>query len=238
MRAIDEKIAQVASTEAPVLIWGESGTGKDFVARRIHAASPRRAQSFIKVSCGVTHRERLESELFGHEKGAFPGASRRKLGMFEFADKGTIFLDDVGELPEPLRSKVLQVLKHRRVCRIGGRETIPVDVRVIASASETPEASAGGATLWKALRGLKVVEIHLPSLRERKEDIPVLASLFLARFSRQYHRNVQLSPDTVALFQEYTWPGNIRELENMVRRLVVTGDPLKIHVEIRSRLRP
>lgn len=228
-------LAQQACPPAPVLIRGETGVGKDLAARVIHAASPRRDRSFIKVTCATKPQSRLESELFGHEKGAIPFANRRVLGIFEFANKGTLFLDEIDVLPRALAPKLLHVIRHGEVSRIGGRELIRVDVWVMASTKRTLEGTRGDE-LWEDLLSLKVVEIRIPPLRERKEEIPALASLFLSRFSQQYHRNAELSPETMSLFREYVWPGNVRELEETVRRLVVTGDARQIHQEIASRL--
>lgn len=235
MGDVGRMLAQQARPPATVLFRGEPGVGKDLAARVIHAASPRRDQSFMKVNCATKPQSRLESELFGHEKGATPFVDRRRLGRFEFANKGTLFLDEIDALPRALAPKILHVLRHGEVSRIGGRELIRVDVWIVASTQRIPEGTRGDE-FWEDLLRLKVVEIRIPPLRERKEEIPALTSFFFSRFSQRYHRNAELSPETMALFSEYVWPGNIRELEETVRRLVVTGDARQIHQEIASRL--
>jgi len=237
MRAIREIIDQVADTNATVMIRGESGVGKDLVARAIHAASPRREHPFVKVNCAALPAELLESELFGHEKGAFTGAYRRKLGKFEFANTGTLFLDEIGELPLALQAKLLHVLQDHEFSRVGGRDVIRVDTRVLASTNRNLEAAlAAGQFREDLYYRLNVVEIHVPPLRERKEEIPVLVSHFQEKFQRQYRREVRLSADIMRGFTEYAWPGNVRELENTVRRLVVLANGGQIHEEILARL--
>jgi two-component system response regulator AtoC len=238
MRTIKEIVEEVADTGATILLRGESGVGKDVVARAIHAASSRQDRLIVKVNCAALPAELLESELFGHEKGAFTGAHQRKLGKFEFANKGTIFLDEIGELPRPLQAKLLHVLQDFEFSRIGGREVIRVDVRVIASTNRNLEPALGSGEFREDLYyRLCVVELWIPPLRERKEEIPALASLFLARFNQQYGRELQFSPETIALFTAYSWPGNVRELENIIRRLVVLGNVQQVHEEIIARLR-
>ncbi|MFQ5789741.1 MAG: sigma-54 interaction domain-containing protein [Acidobacteriota bacterium] len=238
LRAIKRIIEQAADTSATILIRGESGVGKEIVARAIHAASARHERPFIKVNCAALPAELLESELFGHEKGAFTGAYRRKLGKFEFAAKGTIFLDEIGELPLGLQAKLLHVVQDLEFSRIGGREMIRVDVRVLASTNRNLEAALSNGEFREDLYyRLNVVEIHIPPLRERKEEIPILASSFLDRFNQEYRRNVALRPEMNRLFTEYTWPGNIRELENLIRRLAVLGNGRQIHEELLTRLR-
>ena len=237
MQAIEEIIERVADTNATVLIRGESGVGKELVARAIHDASPRRGQPFIKVNCAALPGELLESELLGHEKGAFTGAYRRKLGKFEFANKGTLFLDEIGELPLALQAKLLHVLQDHSFSRLGGRDLIQVDTRIIASTNRNLEiALAAGQFREDLYYRLNVVEIHVPPLRERKEEIPTLVSYFLDKFQRQYRRKVTLPADTLRCFTEYPWPGNVRELENVMRRLVVLGNVRQIQEEILTRL--
>src|SRR5881396_2998753 len=225
MRAVRTVIENIADTDATVLIRGESGVGKDLVARAIHAASPRCDGPFVKVNCAAIPLELLESELFGHEKGAFTGAHRRKPGQFEYANKGTIYLDEIAELPLALQAKLLHVLQDFRFSRVGGQGSIDLDTRVIAATNRDLEhAMARGEFREDLYYRLNVVEIRIPSLRERKEEIPLLASAFLARFNEQYRRNKQLSPETIARLMEHSWSGNVRELENVIRRMVVLPD--------------
>jgi two-component system response regulator AtoC len=238
MRAVRRVIDEVASTNAAVLIRGESGVGKDVVARAIHAASGRRHRPWVKVNCAALPSELLESELFGHERGAFTGAHRRKLGKFEFAHTGTIFLDEVGELPLALQPKLLHVLQDLAFSRIGGRELIHVDVRLVASTNRNLEAALQTGQFREDLYyRLNVVEIYVPPLRERAEEIVTLAGQFLSAFNRQYQREVSLTPEVLDLFRNYGWPGNVRELENMMRRLVVLANAKQVCEEILTRLR-
>jgi two-component system, NtrC family, response regulator AtoC len=224
MRTVQQLIEQVAATDATILMRGESGVGKDVVARAIHLASERRDHPFVKVNCAALPGELLESELFGHEKGAFTGAYRRKPGKFEFASKGTIFLDEIGELPLPLQAKLLHVLQDFEFSRIGGREMIRVESRIIASTNRDLEVAISKGQFREDLYyRLHVVEVALPPLRERREEIPGLASAFLDRFNQEYGRHEELKPEVLAEFMRHRWPGNIRELENAVRRLVVLG---------------
>ena len=225
MRAIREVIENVADTDATVLIRGESGVGKDLVARTIHAASVRRDGPFVKVNCAAIPPGLLESELFGHEKGAFTGAHRRKPGQFEYANKGTIYLDEIAELPLTLQAKLLHVLQDFRFPRVGGHGLIEVDTRVIAATNRNLEhAIARGEFRDDLYYRLNVVEIHIPPLRERKEEIPLLVACFLPKFNEQYGRQKHLSPETMARLTEYSWSGNVRELENVIRRMVVLTD--------------
>ena len=225
MRAIGTIIENIADTDATVLIRGESGVGKDLVARAIHAGSSRRHGAFVKINCAAIPSGLLESEFFGHEKGAFTGAHRRKLGQFEYADKGTIYLDEIGELPLALQAKLLHVLQDFRFSRVGGCEWVDVDSRVIAATNrDLEEAMARGEFREDLYYRVNVVEIRVPPLRERREEIPVLASWFLDKFNAQYGRQKQLSPETMTRLQQHSWSGNVRELENVVRRLVVLTD--------------
>jgi len=225
MRAIRTVIENIADTDATVLIRGESGVGKDLVARAIHAASARRGGPFVKVNCAAIPPGLLESELFGHEKGAFTGAHRRKPGQFEYANKGTIYLDEIAELPLALQAKLLHVLQDFRFARVGGNALVDVDTRVIAATNRDLElAMTRGEFREDLYYRLNVVEIHIPPLRERKEEIPLLAAWFLSRFNEQYGRSKQLSPETMARLMEHSWSGNVRELENVIRRLVVLTD--------------
>ena len=225
MRAIGTVIESIADTDATVLICGESGVGKDLVARAIHAASSRRHGPFVKVNCAAIPTELLESELFGHEKGAFTGAHRRKPGQFEYANKGTIYLDEIAELPLALQAKLLHVLQDFRFSRVGGHELLAVDIRVIAATNRNlEEAMASGQFRADLYYRLNVAEIRVPPLRERREEIPGLAARFLARFNAQYGRQKELMPETLARLTEYPWSGNVRELKNVMRRLVVLAD--------------
>ena len=223
MKAIKEMIDQVADTDATVLVWGESGVGKELVARAIHDCSPRRERTFVKVNCAALPLELLESELFGYERGAFTGAHKRKLGKFELADGGTIFLDEIGEMPLPLQAKLLHVLQDREFARLGSGRDIKVDVRVVASTNKDLErAVAQGGFREDLYYRLNVVNILVPPLRDRPEEIPILAEHFWQKYSRQYNRAlVPLSRDLLERFQIHPWPGNVRELENLVKRIVV-----------------
>src|SRR5262245_60428094 len=225
MRAIRTIIESIADTDATVLIRGESGVGKDVVARALHAASARRRGPFITVNCAAIPHGLLESELFGHEKGAFTGAHRRKPGQFEYANKGTIFLNEIAELPLALQAKLLHVLQDFQFARVGGHEPLEVDIRVIAATNRNLEEAMACREFREDLYyRLNVVEIWVPPLRERREEIPKLAARFLARFNAQYGRQKELMPETLARLTAYTWSGNVRELENVMRRLVVLAD--------------
>jgi two-component system response regulator AtoC len=237
MRVLASTIRDVASTDATVLIQGESGVGKNLVARAIHATSPRSARPFVLVNCAALPSELLESELFGHEKGAFTGAYRRTLGKFEFANGGTLCLDEIGELPRPLQAKLLHVLQDFQFTRVGGRELIRVDVRVIATTNRDLQAAMRDGHFREDLYyRLNVVDIHVPPLRDRPETIRELAQSFVAQWNEQYSRQVELSPELLALLGRYPWPGNVRELENFTRRLVVLGDPERAHRELEARI--
>jgi two-component system, NtrC family, response regulator AtoC len=222
MRTIARIVTEVADTDATVLIRGECGVGKDHVARTIHAVSSRRERPFVKVNCAAIPVELLESELFGHERGAFTGAHCRKPGQFEQADGGTIFLDEVAELPLALQAKLLHVVQDLRFSRLGSCGLVDVDTRVIAATNQNLEnAMARGEFRPDLYYRLNVVEITVPPLRERPEEIPALASRFLARFNTQYGRAKTISSAGMAHLVQYSWPGNVRELENVMRRLVV-----------------
>jgi DNA-binding NtrC family response regulator len=218
----------VADTAATVLITGENGTGKEVLARAIHEESPRRDKPFIAVSCAALPETLVESELFGHEKGAFTGADRARKGRFELADGGTLFLDEIGELTLAAQVKLLRVLQERSFERLGGTRPVEVDIRLVAASNRDldQEVEAGRFRRDLFFR-LNVVPLHLPSLRERREDIPVLAAHFAAKAAAKHNRATpQLDPALVEALVEYDWPGNIRELENLVERLVVlTREP-------------
>jgi two-component system, NtrC family, response regulator AtoC len=239
MRAIRSIIESIADTDTTVLIRGESGVGKDLIARAVHAASTRRKGPFVKVNCAAIPQELLESELFGHEKGAFTGAHRRKPGQFEFANQGTIYLDEIGELPLALQAKLLHVLQDFRFSRVGGHTPIDVDARVTAATNRRlEEAMAQGEFREDLYYRLAVVEIQVPPLRERREEIPALVAWFLGKFNAQYGRHKQLAPETLTRLTEYKWSGNVRELENIIRRMVVLADGERDFAVQAARARP
>jgi two-component system, NtrC family, response regulator AtoC len=225
MRAIWSVIEHVADTDATILLRGESGVGKDFVARAIHARSARRAGPFIKVNCAAIPAELLESELFGHERGAFTGAYRRKLGLFECARSGTIHLDEIAELSLPLQAKLLHVLQDFCFSRVGGNGSISMSARIIAATNrDLDRAMAQREFRADLYHRLNVVELRVPPLRERREEILPLAAEFLARFNARYGRQKELVAETLVQLTEYPWTGNVRELENVIRRMVVLAD--------------
>ena len=225
MRAIWSVIEHVADTDATILLHGESGVGKDFVGRAIHARSARRAGPFIKVNCAAIPAELLESELFGHERGAFTGAYRRKLGLFECAGGGTIYLDEIAELSLALQAKLLHVLQDFCFARVGGDGSISVNARVIAATNrDLDRAMARGEFRADLYHRINVVERRVPPLRERRAEILPLAAEFLACFNARYGRQKVLSPATLARLTDHSWTGYVRELENVVRRMVVLAD--------------
>jgi len=223
MRDVREIIEQVADTDITVLIRGDSGTGKELVARAIFQLSNRRDRPFVKVNCAALPSELLESELFGFEKGAFTGAQKRKLGKFEYANHGTIFLDEISEMHPNLQAKLLQVLQDGEFSRLGGESDVRVDTRILAATNRNlEEAVADGSFREDLYYRLNVVTIQLPPLRDRTDAIPLLVDHFLRKYNEQYKKEVkQLSPDTMNVFMRHSWPGNVRELENMVKRMVV-----------------
>jgi Nif-specific regulatory protein len=226
MREIHRLLQRVAATDSTVLLLGESGTGKELAARAIHRASPRAERPFIAVNCATLSETLLESELFGHEKGAFTGAAARKLGKVEVADTGTLFLDEVGEIPLPLQAKLLRFLQEREFERVGSTHPIQVDVRVIAATNRNLEQAARAGTFREDLYyRLNVITLNLPPLRERREDIPLLASHFAARTSQRLGRPIAgFTPEARACLQRYDWPGNVRELANAIERAIVLGE--------------
>ena len=225
MKEVQEIIEQVADTDITVLIRGESGTGKELVARMLYAKSARRTKPFVKINCAALPSELLESELFGFEKGAFTGAQRRKLGKFEYANGGTIFLDEISEMHPNLQAKLLQVLQDGEFSRLGGENDVNVDTRVIAATNRNLERAVRDGSFREDLfYRLNVVSITIPPLRDRIDDVPLLVDYFLKRYNEQYHKSVPfLSDGTMETFLSYTWPGNVRELENMIKRIVVLG---------------
>jgi two-component system response regulator AtoC len=234
MAEVRELIERVADTDVTVLIRGESGTGKELVARALCASSLRRDKPFVKVNCAALPTELLESELFGFERGAFTGAMQHKPGKFEFANHGTMFLDEIGEMSFPLQAKLLQVLQDGEFSRLGGKHDVRVDVRVIAATNRNLEQAVSDGLFREDLFfRLNVVAIMLPPLRDRREDIPLLADYFLKKYSVQYNKPYsELSPDVMDLFAQHDWPGNIRELENLIKRAVVLGANATIRKEL------
>lgn len=234
MEEVKETIEQVADTTATVLIRGESGTGKEVVARMIYAQSSRRDKPFVKVNCAAIPNELLESELFGYEPGAFTGANRQKLGKFDQAHYGTIFLDEISEMHPALQAKLLHVLQDGEFARLGGKRDIAVDVRVLAATNKPLERAVGEGLFREDLfYRLNVVTVHIPPLRERRPEIPVFLDYFLHKYSEFYGKNPpQFSDYAVQRMMEYTWPGNIRELENLVKRYVIVGNEAQIIREL------
>jgi DNA-binding NtrC family response regulator len=233
MREIFQMIDRVAQENSAVLIEGDSGTGKELVARAIHKKSPRNLQPFIRVNCGALNDNLLESELFGHEKGAFTGAIRQKKGRFELADGGTLFLDEIGDVSQAMQVKLLRVLQERELERVGGEKTIRVDVRIIAATNkDLQKLMLENAFREDLFYRLSVIPIRLPALRQRREDIPLLARHFLDRLNRKRGRNCILPDESLQLLREYNWPGNIRELENLVERLSVISSSDSIEPEL------
>src|SRR5918993_1662962 len=225
MREVRDLIDRVADTDVTVLIRGESGTGKELVARALAVSSLRRDKPFVKVNCAAIPGELLESELFGFERGAFTGAIQHKPGKFEFANHGTMFLDEISEMAPALQSKLLQVLQDGQFARLGGRQDVNVDVRVVAATNRDLEnAVANGQFREDLFFRLNVVCITLPPLRQRRDEITALTHMFIERYAEHYNRpRIELSANTRQLFDVYDWPGNVRELENLIKRAVVLG---------------
>ena len=223
LESVLDQVEQVASTHSTVLIEGETGTGKELIAHAIHNASQRYGRAFIKLNCAAIPLDLLESELFGHEKGAFTGAIAQKIGRFEMADKGTLFLDEVGDIPPALQPKLLRVLQEQEFERLGSGRTHKVDVRLVAATNrDLVKMVARGQFRSDLYYRLNVFPILLPALRERREDIPALVTHFVKLFSRRMGKQVDsIPPETMAAFQWYSWPGNIRELQNLVERAVI-----------------
>ena len=223
MRRLMETVAQVVASEATVMVTGESGTGKELVAAAIHASSPRKAGPFVKVNCAAITETLLESELFGHEKGAFTGADRRKEGRFVQADGGSLFLDEVGEMPISMQVKLLRVLQERELTRVGGESVIPVDVRlIVATNQDLPEMVVAGTFREDLYYRLNVVGLRMPPLRDRRDDIPLLATHFLKHFAEKNRKTIdRFTPRAMDLLIRHPWPGNVRELINTLERAVV-----------------
>jgi len=230
MQRVFALVLRVASTDASVFISGESGTGKELIARSIHQYSPRAEQPFVAVNCAAFPENLLESELFGHEKGAFTGALTQKRGLMEAASGGTFFLDEICEMDLELQAKLLRVLQERKIRRVGGEVEIPVDIRVIAATNRDPEEAVEEGVLRRDLYfRLNVVPIRVPPLRARREDIPLLAEHFLRRYAEKYGRDgatpLRLSPDAMRALMAHSWPGNVRELQNLMERIVSLAVP-------------
>ncbi len=234
MERVWSLVDRIADTDVPVLLIGESGVGKDVVARRIHGTSHRAARPFVKINCAALPGELLESELFGHEKGAFTGAHAEKPGKFELADKGTVFLDEIGEMDPRLQAKLLQVLQDEEFYRVGGKRSVRVDERVVVATNRNLDAAIRQGTFREDLYyRLNVVTIRVPPLRERKEEIGPLVRHFVEKYRARYHGGLeQVPPEVMDRFHAYDWPGNVRELENLVRRLVVLRDPAMVLGEL------
>jgi DNA-binding NtrC family response regulator len=223
MQKVFELISHVAETDATVLIQGETGTGKELVAKAIHYNSTRRNQAYVGVNCAALAETLLESELFGHEKGAFTGAIKQKVGRFTLAHRGTLFLDEIGDIPLPTQAKLLRVLQERRFERVGGTETLQVDIRLISATNrDLTEAIRESRFREDLYYRLNVVPITLPALRERREDVPLLASHFVRHYAQEMGKSVEgVEASALDTLLRYHWPGNVRELENMIERAVV-----------------
>ena len=230
MEEIFELISDIANTDSTVLIQGESGTGKELIARAIHFNSHRKTKPFVVANCSAYSQNLLESELFGHEKGSFTGAIRRKIGRFEMANGGTIFLDEIGEVSPPTQILLLRVLQDHRFERVGGEETLEVDVRAIAATNKNLTDEMKKGTFREDLYyRLNVIPIFVPPLRERKDDVPLLASHFLEKFSHEKGKEIiSFSPEVMEIFLSHAWPGNVRELENVIEHAIIVAKQDKI----------
>ena len=225
LRLALQQIEQVSQTDATVLLTGESGTGKELFARALHVYSPRRDAPFIKVNCGAIPEQLFESELFGHEKGAFTGASATRPGRFEQAHGGTLFLDEIGDLPLAMQVKLLRVLQEKTVERVGGRREIPVDVRIVAATNQDLQQLVGrGRFRLDLFYRLNVIPVRLPALRERPEDVRHLVRYYLNQINQTYQRNVSIAPEALEQMLAYRWPGNIRQLRNVLERLALLAE--------------
>src|SRR6187401_1974812 len=234
MRGIATVIEQVADSDVGVLIRGESGVGKELVSRAIHQRSTRRNRPFVKVNCAALPAELLESELFGHERGAFTGAANTRIGKFEQADTGTLMLDEIGEMKPALQAKMLHVLQDGEFTKLGSNKRVQVDVRIVAATNRDLEKMlANGEFREDLYYRLRVIELTVPPLRERPDEIPTLIDFFIARYARKYNRTARpLTEQLRLLFMQYEWPGNIRELENMIKRVVILQDEQLVIREI------
>jgi two-component system NtrC family response regulator len=223
MLEVYDIIQRTSHTDATILINSESGTGKELIARAVHLQSPRKTYPFVVINCGAIPENLLESELFGHEKGAFTGAHILRKGKLELADKGTVFLDEIGELTVALQVKLLRFLQEREIERVGGRESIELDVRILAATNRNLEEEVAAENFRADLfYRLSVIAVNLPPLRERGEDVNILANHFLSKFKREYNNNIKgFSSESKRIIREYHWPGNVRELENKIKRAVI-----------------
>jgi two-component system, NtrC family, response regulator len=230
MQRVNRVVEKVAPTTATILLRGESGTGKELVARALHGLSPRAKERYVAINCAAIPEALLESELFGHEKGAFTGAAKQTQGKVEIANKGTLFLDEIGDLPLSLQSKLLRFLQERVIERVGGREEIPVDVRIICATHQDLKAMIQQGTFREDLYyRLAEIAIEIPPLRSRPGDASLLAHAFVRRFTEEQHRNtITLTPEAIAGIEGYGWPGNVRELENCIKRAVIMADGVSI----------
>src|SRR5215216_1597926 len=234
MKQVFDLIIQAAPSRSTILITGESGTGKELVARAIHSNSARSERAFVTVNSGNLPPDLLESTLFGHVKGAFTGAINPKKGLFDIADKGSIFFDEIGNIPPETQAKLLRVMQEREFMRLGGMETIKVDVRIIAATNvDLKQMMEEGNFREDLFYRLHVISIHLPPLRERKDDVPPLVQHFLEKYRRENNRaGLELTPDALDLMMEYDWPGNVRELENVIERAVVLTSAPRIGADL------
>ena len=233
LQLVLSQVAKVAPTDSTVLITGETGTGKELIARAIHKRSQRSSRAFVSVNCAAIPRDLIASELFGHEKGAFTGATQRRLGRFESADGGTIFLDEVGELPPEMQIALLRVLQEREFQRVGGNETFKTDARVVAATNRDLQAATGEGRFRDDLfYRLNVFPIEMPPLRDRKKDIPLLVQYFVDRYASRAGKKITgIDKKSMDLLQLYQWPGNIRELQNVIERSVIISDSENLHID-------
>jgi two-component system, NtrC family, response regulator PilR len=247
MQAIFSLIERIARTTSTVLVHGESGTGKELIARAIHFASSRASRRFLSINCGALPENLLESELFGHERGAFTGAVRDKKGLFQEADRGTIFLDEIGEMTPSMQVKLLRAIQEKIVRKVGGNEEEPVDVRIIAATNQDLEARIQSGDFREDLYyRINVLPIHLPPLRQRREDIPLLVEFFLQKYCREMELPArQISIEAIQMLESYDWPGNVRELENVIERALalshsetITTRDLPVHLLTNRRTHP
>jgi transcriptional regulator with PAS, ATPase and Fis domain len=223
MQELQDKILQIAPTRATVLIYGETGTGKELIAQAIHRLSPRKDERFVKLHCAELSENIIESELFGHERGSFTGADQQRKGRFELADQGTLFIDEISDIPAPVQTKLLRVLQDRQFERVGGNDTVQVDVRIIAATNRRLELMAARGQFREDLYyRLRVLLLEVPPLRERREDIPALVEVFIKEFNREHERRVTgVTRGVVDRLMQYEWPGNVRELRNTVEEMVI-----------------
>jgi transcriptional regulator with PAS, ATPase and Fis domain len=226
MQDVMRQVEMAAPSTASVLITGETGSGKEMVARSIHMLSPRTDRPFVAINCSAIPESLMESEIFGHEKGAFTGAAERRIGCFELADGGTLLLDEIGEMPSQTQAKLLRVLEDHKVRRLGSKVETPVDVRVVAATNKNPEQAVADGHLRQDLYfRLNVFHIHLPPLRDHKDDLPLLIEYLLAEISEKHGKKVSgVGADVMDLFKSYPWPGNVRELRNVLERSAIASD--------------